>query len=120
AELLDRCASHRDEEAFNTLVKRHGRLVWTVCHNLVGQDADDAFQATFLVLLRNTGKVRKANNLSAWLYGVAYRVCSKARQAARRRVRREQTVAVKDRSGSIVPDSTWDRAMTAVHEEVVK
>jgi len=120
AELLGRYALHRDEDAFAALVRRHGRLVWAVCQHLAGPDADDAFQATFLVLLRNAGNARVASRLSAWLYGVAYRVCLKARQSAKRRTCREQAVAVKDRGSSVVPDSVWDRALAAVHEEVFK
>jgi RNA polymerase sigma factor (sigma-70 family) len=120
AELLGRYAVHRDEDAFATLVRRHGRLVWAVCQHLAGSDADDAFQATFLVLLRNAGKARIANNLSAWLYGVAYRICLKARQSAKRRARREHAVSMKERDSSIVPDSLWDRTLAAVHEEVFK
>lgn len=120
ADLLRRFAATRDDEAFAALVKRHGRLVWAVCRNLTRSDAeaDDAFQATFLVLVRNAGSVRDAAKLSAWLHGVAYKVCSKARQAAKRRATREQTAAARERNGHAVPDSAWDRALAAVHEEV--
>ena len=97
---------------------RHSRLVWAVCRHLAGPDADDAFQATFLVLLRNPGKVLNPNSLSAWLHGVAYRICSKARQAAKRRSGRERAAAVPDRDTAVVADSAWDRALAAVHEEV--
>jgi RNA polymerase sigma factor (sigma-70 family) len=108
-----------DEGAFAELVARHGRLVWAVCRNLSGSDAaaDDAFQATFLVLLRNAKKIRDPARLSAWLHGVAYRVCAKARQAAKRRATRERAAAVVERNGSAVADSAWDRALAAVHEE---
>jgi RNA polymerase sigma factor (sigma-70 family) len=119
ADLLGRFAAGGDPDAFAALVRRHGRLVWAVCHHLAGPDADDAFQATFLVLLRNAGKVRDPNRLSAWLYRVAYRVSSKARRAARRRADRERVAAVPDRDGG-VPDSAWDRALAVVHEEVVR
>ncbi len=109
-----------DEGAFSELVRRHGRLVWAVCRNLTGSDtdADDAFQATFLVLLNNARKIRDAGRLSAWLHGVAYKVCARARRAAQRRTNREQAVATSELNGSVVPDSAWDRAMSAVHEEV--
>jgi RNA polymerase sigma factor (sigma-70 family) len=120
ADLLNRFANRRDRDAFAALVQRHGRLVWAVCHHLAGPDADDAFQATFLVLLRNVGRIRNPNSLSAWLHGVAYRVCAKSRLAAKRRAGREQAAAVIDRTNSVVPDSAWDRALAAVHEEVVK
>jgi RNA polymerase sigma factor (sigma-70 family) len=94
--------------------------VWAVCRHLAGSDAeaDDAFQATFLVLLRNAGKVRDARRLSAWLHGVAYRVCGRARRAAQRRASREKAVAVPERNGQAIPDSAWDRALAAVHDEV--
>jgi RNA polymerase sigma factor (sigma-70 family) len=119
AELLRRVAT-ANSAAFAELVRRHGRLVWAVCRHLAGSDADadDAFQATFLVLLRNAGKVRDARRLSAWLHGVAYRVCGRARRAAQRRASREKVVAVPERNGQAVPDSAWDRALAAVHEEV--
>lgn len=106
--------------AFAELVRRHGRLVWAVCRNLTGSDpdADDAFQATFLVLLRNAKKIRDAGRLSAWSHGVAYKVCVRAHQAAKLRAAREQSAASSERNGSVVADSAWDRALTAVHEEV--
>ena len=118
-ELLRRFLAGEDA-AFAELVRRHGRLVWSVCRQLAGSDseADDAFQATFLVLLRNAGKIRDGGRLSSWLHGVAYKVCAKARQAAKRRASREQVVAVSERNGSAVSESAWDRALAAVHEEV--
>jgi len=118
AELLGRFTTQRDGDAFTALMHRHGRLVWTICRHLAGPDAEDAFQATFLVLLRNAGKVRNPNSLAAWLHGVAYRICSKARQAAKRRSGRERAAATTDRSIAVVPDSAWDRALAVVHEEV--
>jgi RNA polymerase sigma factor (sigma-70 family) len=118
-ELLNRFVGG-DEGAFAELVRRHGRLVWYVCRHLAGSDADadDAFQATFLVLLHNARKIRDAGKLSSWLHGVAYKVCARARRAAQRRANREQVVAKSERNGSVVSDSAWDRALTAVHEEV--
>src|SRR5262249_55514731 len=109
-----------DEAAFAELVGRHGRLVWSVCRHLSGSDAeaDDAFQATFLVLFRAAKKIRAPARLSAWLHGVAYRVCAKARQAAKRRTAREKAVATLEHNGSAVADSAWDRALAAVHEEL--
>jgi len=121
ADLLRRFLAN-DDVAFGELVRRHGRLVWAVCRNLTRSDAeaDDAFQATFLVLLKNAKKVRNAGKLSSWLHGVAYKVCAKSRQAAQRRNAREQTRAVREGLGSTVPDSAWDRALAAVHDEVAK
>jgi RNA polymerase sigma factor (sigma-70 family) len=96
AELLHRFASLRDEAAFATLVGRHGALVWVACRAVLGheQDAEDAFQATFLVLAQQCHAVRKETSLGSWLYGVARRVALKARRTAtRRRLREEKQVA---------------------------
>lgn len=119
AELLRRFTHGRDEDAFAELVARHGRLVWALCRNLLPSetDADDAFQATFLVLAKSAGSVRDAGRLGPWLYGVAYRVCLKARRAAARRKKHEHAAA-NGEAGRPVADSKWDAAMAAVHEEV--
>jgi RNA polymerase sigma factor (sigma-70 family) len=92
AELLSRFASLRDESAFATLLGRHGALVWAACRAVLGheQDAEDAFQATFLVLAQRCHSLRKETSLGSWLYGVARRVALKARRAATRRRLREE------------------------------
>ncbi len=87
-ELLERFLKHRDDRAFAVLVARHGQLTMSVCRRSLccEQDAEDAFQATFLVLARKAGTVRKAGSLSAWLYQTAYRISLRARtRRARRR-----------------------------------
>ena len=90
-QLLERFAGRRDasaEAAFEVLVLRHGPMVLRVCSNVLRDptDAQDAFQATFLVLVRRCGAIRKLESLGSWLYGVAYRVAARARvEAARRR-----------------------------------
>jgi RNA polymerase sigma factor (sigma-70 family) len=82
--LLQRYVDQRDEAAFTALVGRHGPLVLGVCRRLLWDDRDveDAFQATFLVLARNAGQVRRPSSLAAWLYGVARRVALRARKVA--------------------------------------
>jgi RNA polymerase sigma factor (sigma-70 family) len=83
-QLLQRFQSQRDEVAFAALVERHGRLVWSVCRHVLGheQDAEDAWQASFLALARNATSIRKAEALASWLHGVAYRVAQTVRRNA--------------------------------------
>jgi RNA polymerase sigma factor (sigma-70 family) len=88
-DLLDRFLADREEIAFEELVTRHGPMVRAVCRRVLGAsaDADDAFQATFLVLIRRAHSIRRTDLLANWLCAVAYRT---ARQALRRRYRLER------------------------------
>ena len=90
-QLLERFATRRDEEAFAELVHRHGPMVLGVCRQILRreQDAEDAFQATFLVLSRKAGSIRSAEALPNWLYGVANRLATRMKAAAQRRQTRE-------------------------------
>jgi RNA polymerase sigma factor (sigma-70 family) len=83
-QLLDSYIRTRDEVAFATLVRRHGPMVWGVCQRIVGQaeDAEDAFQATFLVLVRKAAAVKPLAAIGNWLHGVARRTALKARTTA--------------------------------------
>jgi RNA polymerase sigma factor (sigma-70 family) len=85
--LLERFLHHGDELAFEAIVARHGSMVLGVCQRLLGDshDADDAFQATFIVLVRKGRQLRDADRLGPWLYGVATRVATKARAREVRR-----------------------------------
>ena len=102
-ELLSRFVAAHDEPSFTTLVRRHGPMVWGVCKRVLRHhhDAEDAFQATFLILARKAGSVLKRASLSSWLYRVALRTALEARTVnARRRVREKQ---VEDLPQSEVP-----------------
>src|SRR5262245_60546991 len=90
-ELLRRFVSRGDQAAFTALVKRHGPMVLHVCRRLLrgSSDVEDAFQATFLVLVQKAGSIGKPDLLGNWLYGVAFRTALKAREAARQRHKRE-------------------------------
>jgi RNA polymerase sigma factor (sigma-70 family) len=97
-ELLERFVSQRDETAFTALVERHGPLVMRVCRRVLAdwQAAEDAFQATFLVLARKANSIARRELLSNWLHGVAYRVASRARvETAKRAHRQSQAEARK-------------------------
>jgi RNA polymerase sigma factor (sigma-70 family) len=83
--LLERFAAWQDEVAFEALVRRHGPMILRLCRRLLHhwQDAEDVFQATFLVLARKARSIRKRESISSWLHGVAYRLAAKVRTRAR-------------------------------------
>jgi RNA polymerase sigma factor (sigma-70 family) len=91
-QLLEDYISRRDEAAVAALVRRHGPMVWGVCRRIVGHhDAEDAFQATFLVLVRKAASIASRELLANWLYGVARQTALKARATvAKRKVREKQ------------------------------
>ncbi len=92
--LLRRFADEQDEDAFAELMRRHGPLVLSVCRRVLGHehDAEDAFQAAFLVLARKAGSIRKGESVGSFLYGVAYRIAMKERGKLAQRRQREQQV----------------------------
>jgi RNA polymerase sigma factor (sigma-70 family) len=117
-QLLDDFAARQDEAAFTALVSRHGPMVLRVCRLVLNhnQDAEDAFQATFLVLARNTGSIRKRDSVADWLHGVAYRTAMKAKRgAARRRNHEARLRAVAPRPAA---GPTWDDVRAVLDEEV--
>jgi len=87
AQLLERFLQERDEAAFELLMWRHGPMVFGVCRRVLHhqQDAEDAFQATFLTLARKAGSIGKRESLGGWLYMVAYRIALRARSRGTRR-----------------------------------
>jgi RNA polymerase sigma factor (sigma-70 family) len=119
-QLLVRYTRHGDEAAFAALVRRHGPLVWGVCARVLGRgpDAEDAFQATFLVLVRKAAALRGPDALGPWLYGVASRVALKARAAAARRQGREKALAEDAPAAEAPGDAVWRELRPVLDEEV--
>ena len=119
AALLLRFAADRDESAFSALLQQHGPMVWSVCRHLLADDTDaeDAFQATFLALVRSAKRVRKAEAIGAWLHSVAVRIATQAKRSAARRRRREERAAGPEADRPI-PEAAWNELLAAVHEEV--
>src|SRR5205807_9863571 len=119
AQLLERFFGKRDEAAFAELLDRHGPLVLAVCRRILQNfhDAEDVFQATFLVLARKGRSLRKRESLASWLHGVAFRIALKARAQAARRHAREQSlgdIPVVDSA----PDLIWRDLRPILDEEV--
>jgi RNA polymerase sigma factor (sigma-70 family) len=95
-QLLERFATRHEEAAFEALVRRHGPPVWGVCRRVApnAQDAEDAFQATFLALARKAAAVGRRGSVAGWLYRVAYHAAVKARGRATNRMRHERQAAL--------------------------
>ncbi len=106
------------ELAFSSLVQRHGSMVLRVCHGILRNphDAEDAFQATFLVLVRKARGLWVRDSLGSWLHDVAYRVACHARAASTRRRRHEQRAA--ERGARTVDPAAGDDLGPVIHEEI--
>jgi RNA polymerase sigma factor (sigma-70 family) len=118
-DLLERFLARCDAEAFAALVRRHGPTVLGVCRRVLRhtQDAEDAFQATFLVLARKARSIARRGALGSFLYGVAYRVALKARDDAVRRRRHERLAANRTQEQAACADS-GDTVGPVLDEEV--
>jgi RNA polymerase sigma factor (sigma-70 family) len=119
-QLLDRFVAARDEAAFLALLQRHGPMVLGVCRRILGDahDADDAFQAAFLVLVRKAGSIGKRESVGAWLYGVACRTASRARVVRARRHRRESPGVNDVAANDPPPDLLWRDLRPVLDEEI--
>jgi RNA polymerase sigma factor (sigma-70 family) len=118
-QLLKRFAEARDEDAFAAIVARHGPMVLSVCHRVARSlhDAEDAFQATFLVLAKKAHARWSGDSIGGWLHRVAHRAALRAHLESKRRTAREQSVAVSDRISK--PNVTdWAEVLPALHEEI--
>ncbi len=117
------------EAAFSALVERHGRMVARVCRSILRDehDAQDAFQATFLVLARRAGSIRRADSVAPWLFGVARRVAqqAKARAARNREVERQKAELDQAHRHPLQDNSTADPARSLdawadLHDEIAR
>jgi RNA polymerase sigma factor (sigma-70 family) len=117
-ELLGKFVRERDHAAFGELVRRHGAMVWSVCRKALGDgpDAEDAFQATFFVLVRKAASVSPREMVGSWLYGVAWRTAHHARvRLARLHARRRE---LPDVSAPQSPQALGDETVGVVHAEL--
>jgi RNA polymerase sigma factor (sigma-70 family) len=120
-QLLELFQHHHDDAAFAVLIRRHGRLVLSALRRVLSEEADveDAFQATFLVLLRKASSVRWQASMGSWLFGVAHRIALKARANALRRQSRESKASkARPRAQEEAADLTWREALGLLHEEL--
>lgn len=119
AQLLASFIDQKDEIAFAALVHRHSPMVWSVCRRAVRheQDAEDAFQATFLVLAVKATSINPRHLVANWLFGVAHRTASKARVLTAKRRRREMLLAEK-LEGKAVQENPWRDIWPVIDEEL--
>jgi RNA polymerase sigma factor (sigma-70 family) len=118
-QLLADYLSRRDEAALEALVQRHGPMVWGVCRRVLRNyhDAEDAFQATFLVLVRKAASLASPELLANWLYGVAHQTALKARAtAAKRKVRERQVTEMPE--STVAAQDLWDDLRPLLDEEL--
>jgi RNA polymerase sigma factor (sigma-70 family) len=118
-ELLASFIDEKDEAAFEALVRRHGPMVLSVCHRIVRNhhDAEDAFQATFLVLARKASSIRPRAMVANWLHGVACRTAMKAKtMTAKRRVRETNVTQMPESEAA--PQDQWHDLQPVIDQEL--
>jgi RNA polymerase sigma factor (sigma-70 family) len=119
-ELLVRFVQSQDADAFRELVHRHERTVLAACRQVLSEpaDIDDAFQATFLALLKKAKSLDASAPLAGWLFAVAHRVSVRARSDTRRRSTREAEAATRKPATVELPDLSWREAVAVLHDEL--
>jgi RNA polymerase sigma factor (sigma-70 family) len=120
-QLLYDFTSRCDDSAFAALVHRHGSMVLNVCRRVLGhrQDAEDAFQATFLVLARNAARLRNKTTLTSFLHGTAFRTAMKAKQTAARRRKHEGQASSRPQADPS-DELSWREVRTLLDEEIAR
>jgi RNA polymerase sigma factor (sigma-70 family) len=118
-DLLSAFISHRDQDAFTSLVDRYGPMVLNVCSRILSQrqDAEDAFQATFLLLARKAASLKERLALASWLYGTARRIAFTIRRSTARRRAHEGRVPVM-RARDPFADLAWREVQALLEEEI--
>jgi RNA polymerase sigma factor (sigma-70 family) len=122
-QLLERYITRQDEEAFTSLVERHGRMVLNVCRRVLPEphDAEDAFQATFLVLVRRAAALDHRGSIAHWLHTVAYHISIRAQaHAARRRVQERQVRDMAGELGEETGDTSWPEIRPLLDQELAR
>src|SRR5581483_12250463 len=119
--LLHAFVTSRGEAAFAALVRRYGPMVGAVCRRVLGheQDAEDAFQATFLILAQNAARLRKKTALASFLHGTAYRIALHAKRTAARRRKHESRAPARP-SLDPIDELSWREVRALVDEEVAR
>jgi len=119
ARLLERYASDRDEPAFEALVRRHGPMVMAVCRGVLDDpnDADDAFQAAFLLLARKARSLWVSDSLGGWLHRVACRIALQLKADGARR-RDQERRAAQMAGARARSTAAWDDVNTVIHQEI--
>ncbi len=118
AEMLERFIARRDEGAFEAILRLHGPMVLGVCRRVARNEADaeDAFQATFLVLIRKASSVRPRNMVGNWLHGVAFHTALKARAMSSKRSAKEREASAQTRTAA--PDNTNSELQSIFDQEL--
>ncbi len=118
-ELLGHFLTGNDEAVFEAIVRRHGPMVFDVCRTMLANaaDAEDAFQATFLILARKAASIHNTTSLASWLHGVAYRTACQARTQFARRQRHEARCAARELSEA-EGDLSWREVRAVIHQEL--
>jgi RNA polymerase sigma factor (sigma-70 family) len=118
-QLLGRFVTGNEEAAFEELLLQHASLVWGVCRRMLNteEDAEDAFQATFLVLASRAPSIRKQASISSWLHGVAHRIALKVRAEAQRRSQRELRPKTSVQADALT-EASWKEIQAILDEEI--
>jgi RNA polymerase sigma factor (sigma-70 family) len=120
-QLLDSFFRHHDEAALAVVIRRHGPMVWSVCRHLLRnyQDTEDAFQATFCVLVQKGASIRAKELVGNWLYGVAHQIAVRMRATAARRSIRERHV-MELPEPAVAEQASWNDLQPLLYQELSK